>query len=661
MPFSGSRSADPSTLSEPLGPGRARVTHYKLELTVDFVGQRLLGHADLRCLRNSEGPEGGEAWELVLDAAANLEVSAAHVIGGAALEPCEWSRDQAKLSEALGLPLRVRLPEGPPGGEVVVRVAYATAAPGAGGEGGCSALQWLSPAQTAGKRFPYMFSQCQAIHARAMLPCQDTCECKATYEASVRCPAELTALMSAVKLGDPAPAEEPDWETPEGCGKGWQWHRFEQTVPIPPYLVAVVCGALSSRQVGPRTRVWSEEEMVDRCAWEFADTEKFVAAGERLAGEYKWGVYDLLVLPPSFPYGGMENPCLTFVTPTLLAGDRSQVHVVAHEVSHSWSGNLVTNETWEHFWLNEGLTVFLELKIIRDVYGEEEATLQLAGRLKSLAESVNHFGPEHNYTCLIPDLSGGGDPDDAFSTVPYIKGMSLFCLLEKLVGGEEKFQPFLRRYFEHFGGRTVSSQSMRDFFLEHFRALSAGDEAVAAAMAGPIAALDWERLWRAPGMPDFVPPCEAAPVQEAQALAARWAAVAAGDAAGLAAFGPDDIRGWSTTKLIVFLDALLQDSEDGGGSLAAAGCARMAEAYDFLGSNCELRFRFLRLALGARWDGARDSAVDLAVSQGRMKFTRPIYRALKAYDMDLARATFLEHRSAYHPICAKMVAKDLEV
>jgi leukotriene-A4 hydrolase len=398
--------------------------------------------------------------------------------------------------------------------------------------------------------------------------------------------------------------------------------------------------------------------MVDECAWEFADTEKFVAAGEALCGPYKWGVYDLLVLPPSFPYGGMENPCLTFVTPTLLAKDRSQVHVVAHEVSHSWSGNLVTNETWEHFWLNEGLTVFTELKIIRDVFGAEESQLQLASRLKSLTESVNHFGADHNFTRLVPDLSGGLDPDDAFSTVPYIKGMALFTLLECLVGGESEFQPFIKAYFEKFGGKTVTSEGMRDFFMEFFRARAKDNPAVAAAMEGPIAGLDWEKLLRAPGLPEVMPLCDASPIEEAKALAKKW--VDNQDA--LDTFSAKDIEGWSTTKITVFLDQLLSDSEHGGGSLSMAACERMAERYAFLSSNnCEVCFRFLRLALGAKWEGAKLTAIDLATRQGRMKFTRPLYRALKGFDTALARETFEKHRTSYHPICAKMVARDLEV
>eukprot|EP00929_Paragymnodinium_shiwhaense_P026721 TRINITY_DN15823_c0_g1_i1.p1 TRINITY_DN15823_c0_g1~~TRINITY_DN15823_c0_g1_i1.p1 ORF type:complete len:656 (+),score=163.01 TRINITY_DN15823_c0_g1_i1:63-2030(+) len=651
------RSADPSTLSEPLGPCRARVTHIDLDLTVDFVGKRLLGHADLHCLLNEDD---GSGYELVLDAAENLVVTEVQV-DGSVVDSKSWSRDTARKHAVLGLAIRVRLPKGAAGEKSIVRVAYETAAPNESGEGGSSALQWLSPAQTAGKKFPYMFSQCQAIHARAMLPCQDTCECKVTYGATLRCPKELKGLMSAIMVSGPEPAAEQDWETPEGCGKDWVSYKFEQKVPIPAYLIAIVCGALESRRVGPRSQVWSEKEMVDECAWEFADTEKFVAAGEKLCGPYKWGIYDLLVLPPSFPYGGMENPCLTFVTPTLLAKDRSQVHVVAHEVSHSWSGNLVTNETWEHFWLNEGLTVFTELKIVRDVYGEEEAMLQLSNRLKSLSEAVNHFGKDHNFTRLVPDLSGGLDPDDAFSTVPYMKGMALFSMLESFVG-EEIFQQFLKAYFEKFGGRTVTSQQMRDFFLEHLKSKAAAEPRVQAALDGPIAKLDWQKLWKEPGMPAFLPPCNASSsVSEARALADKWSA-AGDDAAKLAAFSSKDVEGWTTTKLIVFLDSLLEDTEDGGGRIkSSAACASMAEKYGFLTANCELRFRFLRLALGAKWAGAKDSAVDLATSQGRMKFTRPIYRALKAYDLKLARDTFQKHRSSYHPICCKMVARDLEV
>lgn len=382
----------------------------------------------------------------------------------------------------------------------------------------------------------------------------------------------------------------------------------------------------------------------------------------------------MLVLPPSFPYGGMENPCLTFVTPTLLAKDRSQVHVVAHEAAHSWSGNLVTNQTWEHFWLNEGLTVFIELKIMKEVCGEEEAMLTMMERLKSLEEAVNHFGKDHNYTKLVPTLTNKDDPDDAFSTVPYIKGFSLFCLLEKHVGGEPVFQPFLKSYFEKFGGKTVTSQQMRDYFLEYFGALAKTDASVKAAMDGPIAKMDWDHWWYAPGMPEWMPPVDAMVRKASSELAARWmkAGAAGGSKEALAVFGAKDIEAWSSTKICNFLDELLpadaQSSsrisglpESSGGGLTAEACARLEECYGFISSNCEVRLRFLRLALGAKWAGAVAAAVDLATSQGRMKYTRPIYRALKAYDPKLAREQFLKFRNTYHPICSKMVGRDLDL
>eukprot|EP00927_Polykrikos_kofoidii_P023592 TRINITY_DN21684_c0_g1_i1.p1 TRINITY_DN21684_c0_g1~~TRINITY_DN21684_c0_g1_i1.p1 ORF type:complete len:677 (-),score=108.76 TRINITY_DN21684_c0_g1_i1:368-2347(-) len=653
------RSSDPSTLSEPLGPGRLRVIHFDLDVTVDFVGKRLLGHVDLRCRRNDTAPENGEGWELVLDAARNLLIKEVE-FGGSALDRSQWNRDDGRKSDVLGEAIRVRLPAGPVSETLVVRVVFETAAPSDDAEGGSSALMWLSPAQTAGKVFPYMYSQCQAIHARAMFPCQDTCEIKATYTATVLCPTELSVLMSAVKTGGPVPAEQPEWETPVGCGKGWSRHSFEQSIPIPAYLVAIVCAALESRRVGPRSHVWSEKEMVDACAWEFEDTEKFIASAEALCGPYRWGIYDLLVLPPSFPYGGMENPCLTFVTPTLLAKDRSQVSVIAHEIAHSWSGNLVTNETWEHFWLNEGLTVFTELKIIRDVYGAEEASLQLSNRLKYLDGAISRFGKDHNFTRLVPSLGGGLDPDDAFSPVPYVKGMSLFCRLESIVG-EDRFQPFLRSYFEHFAERTVTSQQMRDYFLEYFTTKAAEDQEVKAAMNGPIAALDWEQIWHAPGMPEFVPHCDAAgPMGAAKALAESWCN-AVDNEEELSKFSEKDIENWTTTKLILFLDILQGDIERGGGRFSAKACSRMAESYNFLDSNCEVRFRFLQIALSAKWDGARIPAVNLAVTQGRMKFTRPMFRALKEYDHALATEAFNGHRACFHPICSKMVARDLDI
>jgi leukotriene-A4 hydrolase len=231
-----------------------------------------------------------------------------------------------KYGSALVIDLPVPLTKGQ---QIKIAIEYATTQD-------CTACQWLDPSQTVGKKHPYLFTQCQAIHARSLLPCQDSPSIKLTYSADITAP--LRALMSAVPKGE------------EKHGNGTTTFKFEQQQRIPSYLIALAVGNLEGRDIGPRSTVWTEPEVMEAAAWEFVDTENFIRAGEELLTPYEWGRYDLLVLPASFPYGGMENPCLTFVTPSLLAGDRSLVDVVAHEIAHSWMGNLVTTENWEHFW-----------------------------------------------------------------------------------------------------------------------------------------------------------------------------------------------------------------------------------------------------------------------------------------------------------------------
>ncbi|KPP57342.1 hypothetical protein Z043_124952 [Scleropages formosus] len=280
------------------------------------------------------------------------------------------------LDAVKGTPLEISLPfELSRGQHVIVEVTYETSPK-------ASALQWFAPEQTAGKKHPYLFSQCQAIHCRAMVPCQDTPSVKHTYYAQVSVPRELVALMSAVRDGQEVDPEDSNRTI----------FRFRQTVPMPSYLIAIVVGALEYRKVGPRSSVWSEKELVDLAAFEFSETESMLRIAEDLVGPYVWQQYDILVLPPSFPYGGMENPCLTFATPTLLAGDKSLSNVIAHEIAHSWTGNLVTNKTWEHFWLNEGHTVYLERMIGRFLQSEQFRQFMAIGGWKELKETVRLSG-----------------------------------------------------------------------------------------------------------------------------------------------------------------------------------------------------------------------------------------------------------------------------
>ncbi|KAL1110315.1 hypothetical protein AAG570_007848, partial [Ranatra chinensis] len=343
-----------------------------------------------------------------------------------------------------------------------------------------SALQWLRPEQTASKEFPYLFSQCQAIHARSLLPCQDSPSVKFTYSAEVVVPENLIALMSALRMGE------------ELVTGGKKIYKFNQPVVIPSYLIAIAVGKLESKRIGPRSTVWSEKEIIERAAYEFAQTEEFIQIAEKICGPYVWGIYDLLVLPPSFPYGGMENPCLTFVTPTLLAGDRSLADVVAHEISHSWTGNLVTNSTFEHFWLNEGFTVFIERKILGHISGQEARHFHAIGGLNDLQQAVDRMGHSNPLTKLIVNLDGV-NPDDAFSTCPYEKGHTFLFYLENLVGGPDVFNPFLKAYIENYKFKSITSDHFKAFFLNYFKSHN------------DLKEIDWDLWLNSSGMPPVTP------------------------------------------------------------------------------------------------------------------------------------------------------------
>ncbi len=632
--------ADHSTLSS---SATCPVTSLRLDLKVDFATRTVCGDAAYTVAV----PDGGDAAaDLVFDTH-HLDVKS--VALGDAL--ADWSLDAPHAT--LGTALRVKLPAAP--GEYTVTVRYATTA-------GSGAIQWLPPEQTAGKAHPFMFTQCQAIHARSLLPCQDTPRVKVPYTATVRVAAPFTALMSAgVGNAAQAPAPQPalrcqvaGMHAGFGIADGERGFVFDQRQPVPSYLIALCVGDLAFRPTSDYTGVWAEPSVVDAAAYEFAETEPMVAAGSALTGcDYKstWGRYDVLCMPPSFPYGGMENPCLTFVTPTLLAGDRSLATVVIHEISHSWTGNLISNQTWRHFWLNEGWTMFLQRKIIRHLSGSKaEADLDALVGQTALAQSVAGYGDGHDFTRLLPDLSGGSDPDDAFSSVPYEKGCALLFHLERTCGGHAPFMGFFRAYVACFGARRhVNSHQFRLFYEDHFKDTPA------------CQAVDWDTWLLGTGMPPAHPDdqFDRTLVQDAIALKAAW--VQDGAAAG---GGAGDVAGWKTGQTLVFLNALLQDADAQGAATGAEVLRAMDGQYGFSASgNAEIRFRWQKLAIRAEMEEVIPDVVRFATEQGRMKFTRPLYKALykSAMGKQVAVETFVEHRDIYHPICSKMVARDLEL
>lgn len=527
-----------------------------------------------------------------------------------------------------GTPLDITLPfQLSRGQHVILELSYETS-PSA------TALQWLTPEQTAGKRQPYLFSQCQAHHCRSMLPCQDSPSVKHTYYAQVSVPKPLVAVMSALGEGQDVDPEDANRIV----------FRFRQPVPVPSYLIAIVVGALESREIGPRSRVWSEAELVDKAAFEFSETETMLKTAEDLVGPYVWGRYDILVLPPSFPYGGMENPCLTFATPTLLAGDRSLSNVIAHEISHSWTGNLVTNHTWEHFWLNEGHTVYLERMIGRCLQGEEFRHFKARGGWKELQESVNTFGATHPLTSLVPSLREV-DPDEAFSSVPYEKGFALLFHLEELLGGPEVFMGFVKSYIQLFAYGSVTTEDWKKHLFAYFK-----DQVEV------LNQVDWNMWMFTPGMPSVQPQYDTTMADACIALARRWMTAEEPDLSG---FSEADVKALSAHQLVEFLSLLLQEDP-----LPLTHVKKMQEVYDLNAClNAEIRCRWLRLCVRSRWEEAVPLALQMATEQGRMKFTRPLFRDVSNFEKfrQEAASRFVSHRAAMHPVTSALVAKDLKV
>jgi len=477
-----------------------------------------------------------------------------------------------------------------------------------------TALQWLQPAQTAGSH-PFVFSQCQAIHARSLLPVQDTPSVKLTYDVEVTCPGELRALVSALPVS-------------ETVGTARSVYRYSQPQPTPPYLIALVCGELQGKEVGRRSTVWAEAAVLGAAAAEFEDTEAMLEAAEAYCGEYVWGRYGLVILPPSFPYGGMENPCLTFVTPTLLAGDKSAVDVVIHEIAHSWSGNLVSNASWEHFWLNEGFTMFIQRKVLAMLHGEPTRHFSAIEGWKHLQDTIaKDFPPGDPLTCLVPDLAGV-DPDDAFSSVPYEKGHTLLWYLEEKLGGPSKFDPFIKAYIAKFAKQSIKTDQFLAFLREYF-----------ADQSQTLDAVDWQAWLHTPGMPPYTPSFDDSLARVCSQLCQQWTDLSEGETfAGSA----DQFKALSAPQIVEFLVQIYQQEKP----LSLAKLQQMSELYSmFTIKNFEVRNWWLRVCLRSRWEEAVPHAFRFLDEQGRMKYTKPVYRELYAWEGSVREQTLAYFRS----------------
>jgi aminopeptidase N len=577
------------------------VSAVALDLAVDFDRRELAGTAELALDWKDKG-----AHTLVLDTR-DLSIEAVEAIDAAGTARAARFALR-KRDPILGSALEIRLDAPAPR----VRVRYRTS-PDASG------LQWMAPAQTAGKQHPFMFSQSESIHARSWVPLQDTPSVRFTYTAHLSVPKDLRAVMSAPNVADhPLDGD----------------FRFAMEKPIPSYLLAIAVGDLAVRATGPRSAVYAEPSVVEAAASEFADTEKMIATTEKLYGPYRWDRYDILVLPPSFPFGGMENPCMTFATPTVIVGDKSLVSLVAHELAHSWSGNLVTNAAWKHMWLNEGFTSYVENRIVEAVYGKAQADEEFILAADELRGELGET-PKSDQR-LVPNFDGR-DPDEAGSDFAYTKGAWLLRTLEASYG-RDTFDAYLRGYFDHFAFQSITTDTMLAYL----------DENLIRTNPGHMSLADVKAWIDEPGIPrDAAVP--KSPRFEAIASArAEWLD-GKRDAASL------DAKSWNTQEWMYFLDGLQK-------KLPAAEVAGLDAAYHLTGAaNAEIARRWYLVAIRNGYMPAREAMAAYMTKIGRRYLVVPLYEALaKTPDgRAFAREVYAKAKPGYHPLTRAGIEKAL--
>jgi aminopeptidase N len=578
--------------------------HLALDLDVDFEAEEFRGFAMLSMRRLDP-----DAREIVLDTR-DLAIVSAAVLTPNNSAPAEFRFGDAH--EILGTPLFVSVPDGT-GEQFDLMLEYRTSP-------ASTALQWLPPDLTAGGKHPMVFSQSQAVHARSWVPLQDTPAIRITYEATVRTPKSLLAVMSADN--DPL------------APRTGEYH-FEMPQPIPSYLLAIAVGNFYFAPLGEDTGVYTEPEMLDASIFEFADTQAMLEQAEAMFGPYDWGRYDLLVLPPSFPYGGMENPRLSFITPSLLARDRSLVSVIAHELAHSWSGNLVTNATWRDGWLNEGMTSYLESRLMEVIYDtdrvDEERVLTYRELLLDLEEVPEQM------QALAPRLDDG-DPDGFQGTIHYSKGQLFLQYLENAFG-RETFDAFLESYFQEFAFGTITTER----FLDYLEARLLGQE------DSPLTRAQAEQWTYAAGLPDDAPIPSSVNLDNAQALAIAWSE-------GQIDLADIPVDQWSPQATIHFINSLPADLEN-------ARLAELDTAWTLSATkNAEIgRTWFIQVAKRRYTDAYQQLEAHLQ-RHGRGRLITPVYYALaqNGVDRDLALEIFERTRDKYHPIAAAWIASGLE-
>lgn len=587
--ISGASSAAPDPHSY-ANADQVRIQHLELDLEVDFATRRLHGVADLKLKWRGPGDT------VVLDTR-DLEIVAVSARRGERYVPARFRL--AARDPIFGQRLSVAVPRG----SERLRVVYRTA-PDASG------LQWLAPAQTAGRRHPFLYSQSQAIHARSWVPLMDTPAVRFTYRARVKVPRGLRALMSADNRPEPAP---------DGV------YAFEMPQAIPSYLLALAVGELGFHALGPRSGVYAEPATLARAADELADTERMIEIAEGLYGPYRWGRYDLLVLPPAFPFGGMENPRLTFLTPTFIAGDRSLVALIAHELAHSWSGNLVTNAGWNHFWLNEGFTVYVEGRIVEALYGRAQLDMERVLARTQLKRELERLPPGDQR--LLLNLARR-DPDDGLTAVAYQKGAAFLEFLEERFG-REHFDPFLRAWFDRHAFQSATTAQFLDFL----------ERELMARHPGRVRPEEIDAFVNQPGLPAFAPRPRSTRLEAVDSVRSAWLD-------GSTTVEELPVASWVTQEWVYFIEGLPRD-------LDQERLAALDRAFGLSSStNAEIAHYWFRLAISAGYAPAMPALERYLLEVGRRRLILPLYELLAATPAgrERARAIYARARSGYHAI-----------
>jgi aminopeptidase N len=572
---------DPHTYSR---PNVARVTHLEWDANVDF-SSRIISAKATYDIALAPG-----ASEIVFDIS-TIKIDRVEVNG----QPVSFELGPEK--KYLGQPLIIPVDST----SSKVSIQYSTA-PGA------EALLWVE-----GEK-PFLFTQSQAILARTWIPCQDSPGVRITYNARVKVPQGLLALMSA---------ENPQQVSGDGV------YQFRMDQPIPSYLMALAVGDIAFKAVGDRTGVYAVPSVLDAAAKEFEDMQRMVEAAEKLYGPYVWGRYDLLVLPAAFPFGGMENPKLTFATPTIIAGDKSLVSLVAHELAHSWSGNLVTNSTWNDFWLNEGFTVYFEQRIMEAVYGRDISEMQAQLARQDLDMTLEDYGQRNmNQDTRLKLVLDERNPDDGMSDIAYNKGYFFLRLIEE-TAGREKFDAFLKDYFTSHAFQTMDTET----FVGYLR-----EKLVTTEMDASIGIDNWIY---GEGLPDNAPRVNSQKLDEVDRLAAQWSRTKK----------TNDIpwAKWGYEERYRFLSSIENFTADDMSSLNTA--------FDISNTgNNEVLFKWLELSVLKKKTGEYARLEKFLCSVGRRKFVQPLFEALvNSGQTDLAKRIYASARPGYHAVTVNTI------